>query len=237
MKMTLDESAVQDHSAAYYDQRYTGWGRRYHTRLVQYLLRDASGYVLDAGCGTGFASQVRPDLNMLGIDISHGMLAKHPGQNQWMDVQQMTFERRWFDFILCRSLLHHLPDHQQGLSEMRRVLKPGGKVAFLETNQSWLATQVRKRTQHGDRFSAFHRSFKDTELIRDIERYFVVDEVRYEGFLQYPIYGFPDILDIAKYVPLNRFVYPLTGMVDSWLSQVPMLRRLSWALLIRAHKI
>ena len=231
------EKFIQDYSSLYYKIRYSGYGLKYHTFLIEKLMKGMTGRGLDCGCGVGLVSKLYPNIDITGIDISDGMLASNNGKWVKMDAQAMTFERRWFDFILCRSLLHHLPDHQQGLSEMRRVLKPGGKVAFLETNQSWLATQVRQRTQHGDRFSAFHRSFKDTELIRDIERYFVVDEVRYEGFLQYPIYGFPDILDIAKYVPLNRFVYPLTGMVDSWLSQVPMLRRLSWALLIRAHKI
>lgn len=235
------EVEVQDHSAQYYTIRYSGYGRRYHEWLVDWLMREMppDGGILDVGCGTGFVSECYwpKNYNITGIDLSPGMLHENYWPQQFLgDVCAMTFLDNYFDGVICRSLLHHLHNHRKGLSEMHRVLKPGGKVAFLETNKSVIATLVRRFTQHGDRFSQYHHSFKDTELLADISEWFTITDVQYLGFLCYPLFGFRDILDFSRIIPLKRFIYPLAQGVDTCLSQVPILNRLSWAIGIHAHK-
>ena len=234
----MNETEVQNHSAQYYTTRYSGYGLRYHRDLIHRLMAQAAGTILDAGCGTGIVSQLYPHKDITGIDLSDAMLARHPGRAYRMDVCQLpTLWKQRFDFILCRSLLHHLPDHVQGLSEMHRTLRSDGKIAFLETNHSAFATWVRQRTQHGDRFSAYHHSFVDTELLHDITKWFTIDAVHYEGFLQYPWFGFPDIIPLATYTPGNPLWYPLSGLLDRGLSHLPWIKRLSWAIRIHAHKV
>lgn len=234
--MSPSEVEVQDHSSAYYEVRYSGYGRRYHQDLITHLMAEAENKTLDAGCGTGFVSALYPSLDITGIDISEGMLAKHQGHWLKMDAMEMSFADQSFDFILCRSLLHHLPDHRKGLGEMRRVLKPGGKITFLETNKSVLATLIRKLTQHGDRFSEYHHSFQDTELIQDIGSYFMIDAIHYVGFLAYPLFGFPDIINFQPLIPFKSITYPLCMKLDTLLGDTPWLKRLSWALCLHAHK-
>lgn len=235
----MDEVTAQRNAAPYYQRRYTGQGRRYHASLVQRLLQEAAygDHVLDAGCGTGFAWDCAgDDYQILGIDLSAEMLAYHRGPHQWMDVTKLQFPDASFDFLLCRSLLHHLPDPAAGLAEMARVLKPGGRAAFLETNKSAIATQVRKRTQHGDRFSEFHTSFTAHELRTLIEERFLIHRVEYEGFLRYPLLGFPDIINFERWLPFPPFWYTTTGLVDTLLARIPWIQRLSWATLVYAQK-
>ena len=148
----------------------------------------------------------------------------------------MTFKDESFDFILCRSLLHHLPNHRDALQEMFRALKPDGHIAFWETNAGRLAQWVRARTQHGDRFTEYHHAFSAKELVADISEWFSVDEVQHQGFIGYPLFGFPDILDLQRWIPGKRWVFPATMAVDRWLGRVPLVQQMSWALGIRAHK-
>ena len=239
--MDTTEVAVQGYSSAFYDTRYQGYGKKYHLSILEWMMHGLTGRLLDAGCGTGFVSQqyhVMGLRNILGIDLSPGMLKHNPYPHEQRDVCHLPLE--WyerFDGIICRSLLHHLPNHQQGLSEMHRVVKSGGKVAFWETSKSAVATWVRSQTQHGDRFSEYHHSFTNTELLADINKWFEVDEVRYIGFLGYPLYGFPDIVDLARWIPFKSVLYPLTMGIDSLLERTPCLKRWSWSLGIKAHKM
>ena len=73
----MSELSVQNHSSQYYEQRYTGSGLRYHTEVIQWLMGHAQSKVLDAGCGTGIVSSLyaKTSLDILGVDISDGMLA------------------------------------------------------------------------------------------------------------------------------------------------------------------
>lgn len=47
-----------------------------------------------------------------------------------MDVRQLDFPEKYFDFAYCRSVLHSLPDPGSALDEIAKVLKPGG-VAYI----------------------------------------------------------------------------------------------------------
>jgi len=142
------------------------------------------------------------------------------------------------DAVVCRSLLHHLPDHKKALAEFHRVLKPGGKLVLWETNKGWLAQKVRERTQHGDRFSEYHHAFTAEELTRDLaEAGFRVEVCRYMGYLGYPAFGFPDIIDLSRFIPFKQLVMPFLLGCDEVLSWIPGIRRTAWAVGIKAVKV
>ena len=134
--------AVVDHF-----DRYT---QRYTAHLCQPLLELAdipiNGVVLDVGTGTGViplagAVASAPGVKFVGIDLSDGMLAK-ASQNavdkglqsqvefQKMDAENLVFEDNSFDAVISLYALHHFPDPSRALSEICRVLKPGGKVVI-----------------------------------------------------------------------------------------------------------
>lgn len=117
-------------------------------RFRQLMLRPArlrrGEAVLDVSCGTGSLallakSQVGPEGKVHGIDASDEMIAyarekaSRAGVDVGFDVapaQQLPFAESSFDVILNTLALHHLPkpSRYQAMGEMRRVLKPGGRV-------------------------------------------------------------------------------------------------------------
>jgi ubiquinone/menaquinone biosynthesis C-methylase UbiE len=103
-------------------------------------------HVLDLAAGTGdqsllAARKVGPAGMVLAIDLSAEMLnvaakrAQSEGlptiMTRVMDAEQLDLEERSFDAIICRNGLALSPRLQDTLRGMRRVLKPGGKLAAL----------------------------------------------------------------------------------------------------------
>lgn len=116
---------------------------------VSDLMLDLAGVtigdrVLDLGAGTGdqtllAAQRVGPSGAVLATDISTSMLdlareaAREAGltniETRVMDAQHLELEPDSFDAAIARFGLQFVPDVQRALSEIRRVLKPGGKFA------------------------------------------------------------------------------------------------------------
>jgi ubiquinone/menaquinone biosynthesis C-methylase UbiE len=99
--------------------------------------------VLDVGCGPGsitvdFARYI-PDGAITGIEVEASpleegrKLADTEGiknvQFEVGDAQNLAYEDNTFDLVHSHQVLQHLPDPVKALSEMRRVVKPGGIVA------------------------------------------------------------------------------------------------------------
>lgn len=237
------EVEAQANSAVYYEKRYSGWGLRYHKSVIDWMLEGIwpDQLTLDAGCGTGIIKRLFPSHHLVGVDVSEEMVKRCP---EWplpyAMVQTVTHLQVYpeYEAVVCRSLLHHLPDHKLALKEFHRVLKPGGKLVLWETNKGWLAQQVRRRTQHGDRFSEYHHAFRPGELEADLRNAgFLVQEVWHSGFLAYPLFGFPDIIDFTRFMYAPSAVYWTTMFLDSVFSKIPFLRNWSWAVGIKAVKV
>ena len=95
--------------------------------------------VLEPGCGTGVMRGGRqPEIAQCGqivlSDLSAGMLeaakttlkAYDRMECRIIDIQAIPYEDAGFDFVIANMMLYHVPDLKKGLSEVRRVLKPGG---------------------------------------------------------------------------------------------------------------
>ncbi|MDA8228609.1 MAG: class I SAM-dependent methyltransferase [Desulfitobacterium hafniense] len=100
------------------------------------------GRVLEVGVGTGKnLAFYPPGCEVIGIDLSPGMLAKAkekldqakvPVTLMEMDVQDLKFPDNSFDTIVTTCVFCSVPDPIKGLKEIRRVCKPEGKVVLLE---------------------------------------------------------------------------------------------------------
>lgn len=192
-----------------------------------------SDKILDVGCGTGFVSQLYPNYDITGIDISDGMLSQNPYHWVKAPAEDIPFEADTFDFVVCRSLLHHLEDPVVGLTEMMRVLKPGGTFVCWDPNQNLFANTFRKLFQHTDRFSHLHKSFSDRELFNMIDGAGLeITEKRYIGFLAYPLLGFPDIVNFNVPLGIGKMVMNF----DEFLEKTPF-KRWAWSLMVRAVKL
>ena len=237
------EVEAQANSAVYYEKRYSGFGLRYHESVIDWMMEGIwpDQLTLDAGCGTGIIRRLYPTHHLIGVDVSEEMVKRCP---EWpipyAMVQSVCHLQVYpeYDAVVCRSLLHHLPDHKLALKEFHRVLKSGGRLVLWETNKGWLAQKVRAKTQHGDRFSEYHHAFRAGELERDLANAgFRVEKVRHMGFIAYPLWGFPDIIDFFRYIPFKPILFPLTMALDYLLESIPWLNRMSWAVGIKAVKV
>jgi len=233
------EKLVQDYTSKWYKKRYSGSGFVYHARIVTEMLKDVkfrdgrySDKILDVGCGTGFVSSLYPSFDITGVDISDGMLEQNPYTWKKAPAEQLPFPDDTFDFVVCRSLLHHLDDPRLGLREMFRVLKSGGKWVCYDPNHNFIYEAIRHTFQETDRFSHLHKSFNDEELFSMIEESGLkITEKKYIGYIGYPLLGFPDIINFKIPIWLSRKIIDL----DDFISKTP-LKKASWALMVKAEK-
>lgn len=125
----------------------TGWqDRRWRRLAVKALQLPPSGLVLDAGSGNGqLAREIgrqRPACQPVGADLTLAMLEVGRGQDPggtilWSqaDSARLPFREESFEGVVSGFLVRNLSDISQGLREQYRVLKPGGRIAVLETSR------------------------------------------------------------------------------------------------------
>lgn len=100
------------------------------------MLREFSpGRALDAGCGTGRYSKYLYSLGhkVTGVDLSPAMLSKARAGNRKInfiksDLTMLPLENESFDLVVCALTLTHLPDLKPAISELFRVVRPGGHI-------------------------------------------------------------------------------------------------------------
>jgi glycosyltransferase involved in cell wall biosynthesis/SAM-dependent methyltransferase len=106
--------------------------------LLDFLELKDGDRVLDAGCGMGFylkaMSQLRR-LDLVGLDywLERLQWAKSESVAAGLvsgDLGRLPFADESFDSVLMSEVLEHLPNDEIGLSEIRRVLRPGGRLAI-----------------------------------------------------------------------------------------------------------
>lgn len=115
--------------------------------LRQSLLSRVSGVVLEIGCGTGANVKFYPSTvhSLIGIDPNPGMinLARLHLSDGVISVHLALASAEWlpfppasFDMVVSTMTLCSVPHPSKVLHELRRVVKPGGRLLFLEHGQS-----------------------------------------------------------------------------------------------------
>lgn len=123
-----------------------GIDRSWRKKAIRSLAFVQPQKILDIATGTGDLAIASLSLNpesVTGIDISEGMLEigrkKLEERNlrgkiklQYGDSEALPFDDAGYDAIMCAYGVRNFENLKKGLSEMFRVLKPGGAVAILE---------------------------------------------------------------------------------------------------------
>ena len=116
-----------------------GWRRRVRQELSD-VLADKTAVVLDVACGTGDLSL---ELNtgavakVIGTDFCRPMLDIAAEKSNGIpyveaDAMHLAFAEETFDAVTIAFGLRNLPNFENGLKELHRVLKPGGRLVVLE---------------------------------------------------------------------------------------------------------
>jgi demethylmenaquinone methyltransferase/2-methoxy-6-polyprenyl-1,4-benzoquinol methylase len=115
-----------------------GLDQRWRRITVEQTVRPGDR-VLDACCGTGdlaLASRAR-GADVVGLDFSERMLDRARAKSadiEWIegDVLALPFDDESFDAVTVGFGVRNVDDLEAGLRELRRVLRPGGRVGILE---------------------------------------------------------------------------------------------------------
>jgi SAM-dependent methyltransferase len=116
-----------------------------------FLRHPPTGAVLDVGCGTGEITArlaaTFPEASFAGVDLEEPHLERARancaafGERVTFrigDALALPFDDASFDYVVCRHLIQAVPDAARVLHEIRRVLRPGGRVHIIAEDYGML---------------------------------------------------------------------------------------------------
>ena len=143
----------QAHYQCMYDHELELWWYSVRRILVKELIVRYSGKkgikILDVGCGTGaLMKELEPYGEVYGMDMSEQAidfcLSRGLCNLKRGDGTRLPYDSNCFDVVLALDVLEHIKDDNEAVSELYRVLKPGGIcIVFVPTFQIlWGVTDV-----------------------------------------------------------------------------------------------
>lgn len=129
--------------ARIYDVINRGTEKRWFSKWKKEFFSPLKGKILEVGIGTGKSIEYFGEgAKVIGIDPSEKMLAKAREKLVKLDkenviliegdVENMKFEDNTFDYVVTSCVFCSVPNPVNGLQEIRRVLKPTGKLIMME---------------------------------------------------------------------------------------------------------
>ena len=158
----------------------------------------------------GSVTSWRADVTMLDISARMVELARERGVDARVgDVQQLPFDDGSFDCAVAAWMLFHVPDLDRGLSELARVLRPGGRLVAV-TNAEHHLRELRELAGG----AAWGRVFTRENGAELLGRHFTSVERRdADGWITIEddetIRGFVDSLDAEEPIELPAYELPL----------------------------
>jgi ubiquinone/menaquinone biosynthesis C-methylase UbiE len=131
------------------------FGYYYHLRRqVREKIDIRSGMrILDIASGTGYVAEILKPANVICTDITSEMLdrarTKTDAEFILTDAHSLPFRNEMFDAAISSFAMHEMADQKKVLSEMFRVLKPGGDIVVMDVVQQ-------KRLYKKIQFQIFH---------------------------------------------------------------------------------
>jgi SAM-dependent methyltransferase len=123
-------------------RRFSTAVSHWHPWVFDLLALEPGTRVLECGCGPGWlwrenVERIPANCHITLTDLSPGMVAEseaalaesgHRFKFHAANIEALDFADGTFDVVVANHMLYHVPDLAQGLAEVRRVLKPNGRL-------------------------------------------------------------------------------------------------------------
>lgn len=219
-----------------YRQKYKTINKIWHDSVSVYKdivtkLINSETTVLEAGCGFSnlYREEYKRAKKVIGVDISPEYLNANDTIHEkivsdlshFPQVQDLTV-----DIIISSWVLEHLESPEKVFSEFSRVLKPGGKVAFITPNArsyvviinklipTWFRNMVAKKLSNNTLVVDPMKTFYHSNSIRKIKKICRDNNLIAENLI---LNGDP------TYIAINRFFFGIGVFIERILS-IPFLR-------------
>lgn len=148
----LADPRISVGSAKFYEflENYIGDRHEYKDRLLEEFAAGQKGrHLLEVGCGLGIelARLAKLGFDVTGIDLSFKAVdmawrylksQQLPGRTLVQNAEELGFPDESFDAIYSSGVIQHTPNITRAISEMIRVLRPGGRILIiLYHRHSW----------------------------------------------------------------------------------------------------
>lgn len=193
-----------------------GW----HRWIFDHLDFPARCRILELGCGPGTlwvenVGRIARGWQIFLSDLSAGMLQQarenlqrngHPWRFGLVDAQSIPFRDQSLDGIVANHMLYHVPDAARALSEIRRALRPGGRLYASTVGQGHLR-EIRDLVRRFDpRLSLWGRQAPDSFSLEN-------GAAQLEGwFASVTLARYSDALIVTEPTPLVDYI--LSGTVE-----------------------
>jgi ubiquinone/menaquinone biosynthesis C-methylase UbiE len=149
---------------------------------------------MDFGCGNMFTAiellKIKPNMHITGLDVirdqnlTDEILADKHIDFKITNTKELPFADNSFDVVLALATMHHTPDPEYYLSELKRVIKPTGAIILVEemylnqldrvyiSAQDWILNKMKKGVPVPLNFRSndqYKDSFKKLSLHIDFE--------------------------------------------------------------------
>jgi SAM-dependent methyltransferase len=205
--------------AADYEAHYSDeWSIEYRRRFIyepMFAGLNLNGLnVLDAMCGSGQTTEylLAHGANVTGLDISNEVIEQF--HTRWTNTYAVNrslldsgLPDNSFDCVVVVGGLHHIhPNVKRAVTELHRVLKPGGHLCFMEPHSGSLPDLVRRVWYRCDRFFSDNEASIDiARLQRDFHSHFELKRVQHLG-------------NVAFLLVLNSLIFRLPPRVKKLLA-------------------
>ena len=150
--------------APHYDEKWAFYVGATVRETMRRLPPDFGERLLDVACGTGALIEAiaaaHPDVRLAGVDISPEMLAvarrrlPADAELKTASADALTFQDGTFDIVVTSNAFHFFRAPDQVLDEIRRVLRPGGRLVITDWCDDYIACRICDRLLRF--FSASH---------------------------------------------------------------------------------